>query len=173
MEYEKQRGKHSLNEDYPHEVTINDLFYDIYHPVFKQYVNDIANGFATEIQKYPLYSDSLEYNKEKYLSRVRTLVNKERPSIKYGEKEKIYKIAEAEFNTRVELYNSQNEKQGLNTEDFLDFMLEKLKTNKGTLEVISIITSQKGLSYNINSKESDEIVEVFKSMYEDLRDIKK
>lgn len=169
---EKQSHIYSSNEVYPKEVTISDIFDDFYNPIFEEYIKNIVSEFIIEIQNYPLYSDDIEYNSQKYFSRVRSLIHKERPTIKYGEYDRIFKIAEMEFYTRVELYNSQTEDGDIYNESFLDFMIEKLKTYQGTLEVISIITAQKKLSYNINSKESDEIIEVFRSMYEGLKKIK-
>lgn len=172
LEYEKQRIKYSLNENYPHERTIDDLFYDIYHPVFKEYINDIASKFAIELQKYPLYSDNLERNSEKYLSRVRMLIHKEKPSIKYGEIERIYKIAETEFNTRVELYTDKTIENEIKNNDFVDFMIVNLKTTKGVLEIISSIVSQKGLDYDLNSEESDKIIEIFKALQTKFVEVK-
>ncbi|MDC2867808.1 helix-turn-helix domain-containing protein [Bacillus sp. BP-3] len=166
-----QNSDHAFKE-YPHPVTINDLFYDIYSPIFIEYLNRIANDFAEKIPNYPLYSEGPEYNIEKFLTRVRALVRREQPTIKYGEDERVYKVAETEFNTRVELYINQVNKVETKSEDFLDFMIENLKTTRGTLEIISIITSQRGLDYDIGSKKSDEIIELFKGMYPELIKIK-
>lgn len=166
LEYEIQKNKYSLNESYPHEITINDLFYDIYHPIFKEHIENIASIFAINIQKYPLYSGGPEYNSEKYLSRVRNLIHRERPSIKYGEVERIFKIAETEYITRVDLYMNQIDKIETKSNDFLDFMIEKLKTTRGVLDIISIITSQNGLkNYDISSKEFEEVIGIFKEMH--------
>ncbi|SEN61962.1 Helix-turn-helix domain-containing protein [Paenisporosarcina quisquiliarum] len=172
LEYEKQKVRYSLDEYYPHEVTIYDLFYDIYHPVFKVYVEDTVSEFAIKIQKYPIFSESPDQNRKKYLSLVRTLVHRERPTIKYGEADKIYKIAEIEFNTLVESCPSNIDKFETPSEDFLDFMIRKSKTTRGALEIISIITSQRGLNYDVSSMESDQIIDIFKGIYPELIKVK-
>lgn len=163
LEYEKQKFKYSLDEYYPHELTIRDLFNEIYHPFFKVYVNGIANEFADDIVKHS-NSEDHDIIREKYLSRVRILVNEEKPSIRYGEVDKIYSIAEMEYNTRMESNTSDVDEYGIQGEEFLDFMIRKLRTTKGALEIISIITSQRGLSYDVSSKQSDQIIEIFKGI---------
>lgn len=58
-------------------------------------------------------------------------------------------------------------------ESFLDFMIKKLQTYEGKLEVISIITTSENLKFNINSQESAEIIEAFKELYKALIKINK
>jgi len=171
LEYEKQRFKYSLDQYYPHEVTIRDLFNEIYLPIFKVYVNGIANEFANDIEKYS-HSEDRDIIREKYLSRVRNLVNEKKPSIRYGEVDKIFRIAEMEYNSRIESNTSDTDRDDILGEDFLDFMIRKLRTSKGTLEIISIITSQRGLSYDISSMQSDQIIEVFKGIIPRLIEVK-
>lgn len=157
FEYEN-RLSYNLNIEFPQKEVIKMVFDDIYAPIFNNYINTVCYDYAKEIQKYPLYSDTPEFNSEKYLSRVRELIRREVPPIKYGETEKILEIAEKEFNTRIQLYKDPKKEEDNNSQEFIDYLIEKLETTKGTLEVVYSIAALKNINYDITSKQSDEIL---------------
>lgn len=170
---EKNNDTKSINNYQRTIAMVEDIFEDIYNPIFERYIKDLVNEFVLEIKKYPLYIDDIEYNSQKYYARVLALIDKERPTIRYGESDRILSLAKKEFEIRVELYNEQKALGKIQEESFLDFMIKKLKTYEGKLEVISIITTSENLKFNINSQESAEIIEAFEEFYKALIKINK
>lgn len=171
VEYE-DRLSFNPNSEFPQLYIIDMIFSDIYSPIFKKYINAICCELAEEIKKYPLYSGSPEYNSDKYLSRVNGLIQREVPRIKYGEDNRVFEIAKNEFNTRVEMFKAhQKPLESVNT-DLISYLIEKLETTRGTLEIISCIVQMKKVEYDISSKESDELLEILQEMRPKLVKIK-
>lgn len=164
IEYEKREMKYPRENSYPSEYEMKSLFDSIYYPIFTNYLNKVAEKFGDEIQKYPIYSGTPQFNTEKYLFRMRDLVRRETPAIKYGEDERVLKIAEKEFNDRVEVYNNNKKAEEKKTEQFLPYLIEKLETDKGVVEIISTLTYMTNQDFYPGTKLSDEVIEIFKEM---------
>lgn len=156
---------------YPHPVTIDNAFYDIYESIFKEYVLKLISRFIEDIKKYPLYNGTPKHNKDKYVSRVLGLIRQEKPKIKYGDDNRIIKIAEEEFNVRVDSYMQRKEKIVYEGEDeLMKFLLKKLATDEGTIEVLSSIIHYNDLK---QEKISYDIIDVFRENYAKLKKISK
>lgn len=155
---------------YPHELTVLDFFYQIYNPIFEEYIATTIEKYSNEISKYPLYTGSEEYNKAKYVNRVKMLIGQMHTQIKYGDSEKIIQIAEDEFKNRVDFYSRTNKKtlkQVLKLEkepSFLPNMVEKLSANKGVTEIIDYLAFITKEEFKKENDVAYEVIEAFKEL---------
>lgn len=178
FECDKQ-NVYPLINSYPHERSIIDVFYGIYTPIFNEYVNKTIEKYAIEISKYPLYTGSVEYNQQKFLSRVRGLIRWEIPQIKYGDDERILTIAEDEFKNRVDFYFRTHRKTlkeiiGIERDPlFFPYIIEKLSTNKGTNEIITYLAHMTKQGFDTGSEIAREVTDAFKGLGSELEKISK
>lgn len=135
--------------------------------------------YSSEISKYPLYTGSEEYNKDKYVNRVKMLIGQMHSQIKYEDSEKIIQIAEDEFKNRVDFYfrtNKKTIKQILKLEkesSFLPKMIEKLSDNKGVIEIIEYLAHITKEEFKKDNDAAYEVIEAFKELGDKLNVINK
>ncbi|MGE7953167.1 helix-turn-helix domain-containing protein [Lysinibacillus xylanilyticus] len=152
---------------YPHPITIEHTFNKISRPIYEKFVHDVISEFAIEVIKYPLYTGTPKYNSEKYINRVFALINQQKPTIKYGETDKIYEIAKNEFENRVKLYKESKTKIKYSNEDaVLNLLEEKLQSDEGAIELISGLIHY----FELNQKTiSSDTIELIRSLYPQVK----
>lgn len=154
---------------YPSETSVIYFFYQIYYPIFDEYIVKTIEKYSNEIYEYPFHSKLEETNKDRYIHRVKMLIGQFHLQIKYGDSEKIRQIAEDVYKNQVDFYICQNKntiKQSLNLESddtFLPNLIEKLSDNKRVSEIIENLAYITREDY---SKEEDEAYEVIKAFKE-------
>ncbi|MFI3937756.1 helix-turn-helix transcriptional regulator [Vagococcus fluvialis] len=151
---------------------LKSLFKEFYHPIYRQYIDDIVSDYSEKIADYPLYGGSREFNSKKYKIRVHERINSDPNTIKYGDYDRIREIGKDEYYERIRVYK-QFEKNNIIEEDkFLPYLIEMLSTDEGAEYLISKLAETTNNRFNNNTQMGKEIIDIFRSMKPSLEKLK-
>lgn len=139
-------------EDLIHTITINK-----YNAIFDKYILDIIEPFAIQLDSYQIDIGGKEYSRNSYILRIKNLVKTKMPIIYYGEKDRIYKLAEDQFNAIVRFY--ENSTEGIfKPKDIVELFANKLGSQDEIQKFLRRISNYEKVSFEPDDTRTKEFI---------------
>lgn len=155
------------NEGYE-DLDKEDLFHAIimnkYNVNFDLYISNLIKPFVNKLDFELNKIDDKDKYINRYISRVNNLVKKEIPIIRYGDKDRIYKIAETQYSIMIssfESYDETNNKSG----DIVDLFVNKLSSKDEIQNFLRTISKYENVKFDSESIKTKQLIDKLHNLY--------
>ena len=159
--------QYSGYQDWSKEELISGIVIKKYNEAFDKYILEIIKPFLSKIDTYQFVIGGKEYNRNNFISRVKNLIKSEMPLIYYGEKDRIYSIAEKQFNDIVKYI--ENSTPGIfGAQNIVELFANNLGSDEEIEDFLKRIASYENVKFDNNDPMTKEFKDKLKKFHNEI-----